>query len=140
MIASRCIQIGRDNVREGNQLKILVVDNNASVRALMGLVLKGMHHTDIMLAGNGREALTLLKKRSTDLIISAWSMPEMGGLELLKACKRDPALKNIPFVLMGSEHQQTITALEAGADAYLAKPFSPEELQEVLRRVRPSGQ
>ena len=106
----------------------------------MGIVLKGMHDADIMPAGNGREAPTLLKKRPADLIISAWSMPEMGGLALLKACKRGPALRDIPFVLMGSEHQQTITALEAGADAYLGKPFSPEELQEVLRRVMPSGQ
>ena len=105
----------------------------------MGIVLKGMCHADTMLASNGREALTLLKRRPADLIISAWSMPEMDGLELLNACKEDPALKDIPFALMGDRHKQTITALEAGADAYLVKPFSPEELQEVLRKVTPPG-
>ena len=105
----------------------------------MVIALKEMVHTDTLLASSGREALTLLKRQPTDLIIAAWSLPEMNGLELLKACKQDPGLKNIPFVLMGGRREQTLTALEAGADAYLVKPFTPAELEEVLSKVRPAG-
>jgi len=102
--------------------------------------LREMGHTEIAWATNGRDALMLLKERSTDLIISAWSMPEMDGLSLLKACKQDPGLKHIRFILLGDIYEQTTTAMKAGADAYLVRPFFPEELQEVLRKVASSGQ
>ena len=102
--------------------------------------LREMGHTEIAWATNGRDALILLKERSTDLIISAWSMPEMDGLSLLKACKQDPELKQIPFIMMSTWPEHGPQALEAGADAYLMKPFFPEELQEVLRKVVASGQ
>ena len=102
--------------------------------------LRAMGHTEIIWATNGREALALLKEEATDLIISAWSMPEMDGPALLTACKQDPGLKHIPFILLGDMYEQTATAMKAGADAYLVRPFFPEELQEVLRKVASSGQ
>ncbi len=56
----------------------------------------------------------------------------MNGLELPKACKQDPRLKCITFVMMSTRPEHGVQAIEAGADIYLAKPFTPEELQEVL--------
>jgi len=117
-------------VTGGDSLKILVVENDISVRALMGMQLRTMGHTEITWATNGRDALALLKKQATDLIITAWSMPEMDGPALLTACKQDPGLKHIPFILLGDMYEQTATAMKAGADAYLVSPFFPEELQE----------
>ena len=123
----------------GDSLKILVVENDISVRALMGMQLRTMGHTEITWATNGRDALARLKEETTDLIISAWSMPEMDGPALLEACKRDPELRHIPFVMMSTRPEHGPEALDAGADAYLVKPFSPDELEDVLRRVAPSG-
>jgi CheY-like chemotaxis protein len=116
-------------------LKVLVLDSDAVVRALVGMLLKGMGHTDTVWATTEREARTLLKRRSTDLIISAWLTPGKDGLELLMSCKRDPALKKIRFVLMGDMHDQATPAMKAGADAFLVKPFSDDELQEILRKM-----
>jgi len=127
-------------VTGGDSLKILVVENDISVRALMGMQLRTMGYTEITWATNGREALMLLKERPTDLIITAWSMPEMDGPALLKACKQDPGLRHIPFVMMSTRPEHGLQALEAGADAYLIKPFSPNELQEALKRVVSSDQ
>ncbi len=119
----------------GGDLKVLFIDDDALVRTLVGMLLKEMGLTDNLWATNGREALTLLKRKPTDLIISGWSMPEMDGLELLNTCKEDPGLKKIPFIIIGSREELRAKALEAGADAYIVKPFSLDELQEALRKM-----
>ena len=103
------------------------------------MLLKGMGLTDTIWARTEREARSLLTRNSADLIISAWLTPGMDGLELLMACKRDPVLKDIPFVMIGDMHDQMTTALKAGADAYLVKPFSDDELQRVLRKIASLG-
>ena len=102
--------------------------------------LRTMGYTEITWATNGRDALARLKEETTDLIITAWSMPEMDGPALLKACKQDPELRHIPFIMMSTRPEHGLQALDAGADAYLIKPFSPDELQEALKRVVSSGQ
>jgi two-component system, chemotaxis family, chemotaxis protein CheY len=116
-------------------LKVLVLDSDVAVRALMGMLLKGMGLTETVWATTDGEARTLLKQKSTGLIISAWLTPGRDGLELLMSCKQDPSLRSIPFVLMGDMHDQATAAMKAGADAYLVKPFSDDELQEILRKM-----
>jgi CheY-like chemotaxis protein len=78
-----------------------------------------------------------LKCESADLIISDWSMPVMDGLELLKACKGDAALKHIPFIMSSGQGEKAdiLRAIEAGVDAYIVKPFLPNELQDVLDKI-----
>lgn len=117
-------------------MKILIVEHDALVRALLDIELRAMVDAETSWATNGREALALLKKNPTDLIISSWSLSDMDG-GLLKACKQDPGLKRIPFVMTSTLPEHGVQAMEAGADIYLAKPFTPEELQEVLGKVRP---
>jgi len=138
-VACISIQLGIGDALWEGLLKILIAENDPSVRALMGMELRTMGHTEISWATNGREALISLKKTSTDLVISAWSMPEMDGLSLLRACKKDPALRRIPFVMMSTRPDHWRQAVGAGADAYLVKPFSSNELKEVLRKIGPSG-
>jgi DNA-binding response OmpR family regulator len=84
------------------------------------------------------EALILLKERSADLIIFRLVHARDGRSFLLKACKQNP-VKQIPFVMMSTRPEHGVQALEAGAHAYLLKPFSPDELEDVLRRVASSG-
>ena len=119
----------------GGYLKVLIIDDDALIRTLVGMLLNEMGLTDNIWATNGREALTLLQRKPTDLIISGWSMPEMDSLELLNTCKEDPGLKKIPFIIMGSGEELRAKALEAGADAYIVKPFFSEDLQEVLEKL-----
>ena len=118
-------------------MRALIVDDEILVRTVMDILLKDAGVNETIEATNGKEALAFLESESADLIISDWSMPEMGGLELLKVCKEDPALKNIPFVMSSGqgERAKMLQAIEAGVDAYIVKPFMFNELQEVLEAI-----
>ena len=107
------------------------------MRTITDILLKYVGFDETIQATNGGEALAFLKNESADLIISDWSMPEMDGLELVKVCKGDPVLKNIPFVMSSGhgERSEMLQAVEAGVDAYVVKPFLFNELQDILEKV-----
>ena len=119
-------------------MRVLIVDDEKALRDIMNILFKDAGFEQTIQATNGKEALDLLKSESADLIISDWSMPEMDGLELLKACKKDPLIKNIPFVISSArcERSEMQEAIEAGADAYVVKPFRFRELDDTLQKVR----
>jgi two-component system chemotaxis response regulator CheY len=119
-------------------MRALIVDDEEVVRTITGILLKDVGFDETIQATNGGEALAFLKNESADLIISDWSMPEMDGLELVKACKGDPVLKNIPFVMSSGQggNAEILHAIEAGVDAYIVKPFSLNKLQEVVESIR----
>jgi CheY-like chemotaxis protein len=125
----------------GGYLKVLIIDADPVVRALLGIQVEEMGLKDNRWATNGKEALTLLKKNPTDLIICGVSVPEVDALVLLKACKEDPRLTKIPFIIMGSSKLLRAEALEASMDTYIVNPVSPDELQEALKKIgaRPSS-
>jgi CheY-like chemotaxis protein len=81
----------------------LIVDDEELVRTLTHILLKDIGVDEPVQATNGREALALPRSTSADLIISDWSVPEMDGLELVKACKEKPALRDIPFVMSSEQ-------------------------------------
>ncbi len=120
----------------------MIADNDGMVRALTGILLKEAGFDQTIYARNGSEAFALLKNESADLIISDWSLTEMDGLALLRACKEDPVLRNIPFVMSSAraERSEMLRALEAGADACVVKPFLFSELQNILKKVRVRSQ
>ena len=119
-------------------MRALIVDDDKQVRGFIELLLKEMVAVDTVEASNVKEALALLKCESADLIISDWSMPVMDGLELLKVCKGDAAPKHIPFIMssgQGEEKADILRAIEAGVNAYIVKPFLPNELQDGLDKI-----
>lgn len=123
---------------------VLIVDDDALVRNLVALELEGMGLSNTILAANGGEALRLLEREEIrpDLIIAERSMPEMDGLRLLRACKKDRRLRDIPFIMMdgeGGSEARIMEAIEAGAGACLAKPFFPDDLQAALEKVGVRG-
>jgi CheY-like chemotaxis protein len=123
---------------------VLIVDDDALVRNLVALELEGMGLSNTILAANGGEALRLLEREEIrpDLIIAERSMPETDGLRLLRACKKDRRLRDIPFIMMdgeGGSEARIMEAIEAGAGAYLAKPFFPDDLQAALEKVGVRG-
>ena len=119
------------------KMKVLVVDDFSTMRRIVRNVLKQVGLTSIVEADNGKAALKVLKKEDIDLILCDWNMPEMSGIDLLKAVKSDDALKNIPFVMVTAEAQKDniLEAVKAGVSSYIVKPFTAETVSEKLGTI-----
>jgi two-component system chemotaxis response regulator CheY len=119
-------------------MKTLVVDDFATMRRIVKNVLRQIDITNVAEADNGKRALEVLRKEGDfELIVSDWIMPEMTGLEFLKACKEDESLRKIPFVMVTAEAQKesVIEAIKGGVDNYIVKPFTPDKLQEAIQKA-----
>jgi two-component system chemotaxis response regulator CheY len=119
-------------------MKVLVVDDFATMRKIIKNVLKQINVDSVLEAENGKHALTVLKGDTVDLIISDWIMPEMTGIEFLKACKADDAIKKIPFIMVTAEAQKDniMEAIKSGVDNYIVKPFTPEKLKDAIDKAK----
>lgn len=119
-------------------MKVLVVDDFATMRKIIKNVLKQISIENVLEAENGKHALTILKNDGVDLIISDWIMPEMTGIEFLKACKSDDAIKKIPFIMVTAEAQKDniMEAIKSGVDNYIVKPFTPDKLREAIDKAK----
>lgn len=118
--------------------RALVVDDSRAVRMILSKALKGLGF-DVREASNGIEALEIIavEKAALTLVLSDWNMPEMNGLELLKRLRSDPALASLVIIMVTTETEldQMSTAMEAGANEYVMKPFTKEILLEKLQLV-----
>jgi two-component system, OmpR family, KDP operon response regulator KdpE len=111
--------------------KILVVDDDLQIRRVMRKILVG-HGYMVNEAGSGEEALAVLRRGRHDLVLLDMAMPGMGGLEACRAIRAGWDLAIIILSVRGMEKDK-IAALDAGADDYVTKPFS---MQELLARIR----
>lgn len=114
--------------------KALVVDDSRAVRMILARILKENGY-EVAEAANGREALaTIQAEKNVQLVMADWNMPEINGLELLKRLRQDPELASLAVVMVTTETEldQMVTALEAGANEYVMKPFTKEILLEKL--------
>lgn len=118
-------------------MRILVVDDFATMRKIVRNVLKQINQTDVAEAENGKAALAVLRAEQIGLIISDWIMPEMTGIDFLRACKDDPDLKRIPFIMVTAEAQKesVVEAIKGGVDNYIVKPFTPDKLQAAINQA-----
>ena len=118
-------------------MKVLVVDDFATMRRIVKNVLKETGFTDISEADNGKTALTKLKNEKYELILCDWNMPEMPGIELLNAVRSDDELKSIPFVMVTAEakKENIVEAVKAGVSNYVVKPFTAETIGQKLEKV-----
>jgi two-component system chemotaxis response regulator CheY len=119
-------------------MKVLVVDDFATMRKIVKNVLKQIDIENVVEAENGKHALNVLKTEEVDLIISDWMMPEMTGIEFLKVCKEDDEKKKIPFIMVTAEGQKdsVMEAIKSGVDNYIVKPFTPDKLKDAIDRAR----
>ena len=119
------------------KMKVLIVDDFATMRRIVRNVLKQIGFTNMVEADNGKTALKALKKEKIELILCDWNMPEMPGIDLLKAIKSDGELKDIPFVMVTAEAQKDniIEAVKAGVSSYIVKPFTAETVTEKLNAI-----
>jgi two-component system, chemotaxis family, chemotaxis protein CheY len=118
-------------------IKILVVDDFATMRKVIRNLLKQVGYENIAEAEDGVNALKILKSQKIDLVISDWNMPNMTGLELLKAVRSDEDLKSTPFLMVTAEALQdnVIAAVKAGVSNYIVKPFTAEVLNEKITKI-----
>ena len=114
---------------------LLVVEDNRDVRTYLRTCLEQDYQ--LLFARHGREGIDVAQERVPDLIISDVMMPEVDGLELCQTLKEDERTSHIPIVLLTakSTHDDRLAGLETGADAYLIKPFSQEELHVRLSQL-----
>ena len=115
---------------------ILIVDDSASLRQVVGISLRGAGY-DVIEASDGRDALTKLTGQKVHLIVSDVNMPNMDGISLVKAVKQLPAYKFTPIVMLTTEtaDAKKKAGQEAGAKAWVVKPFRPEQLLAVAQKL-----
>lgn len=118
-------------------MKILIVDDFATMRRIMKNILKQIGFSNIIEADDGTTAMEELKKTAVDLIISDWNMPKMTGLDLLKSVRGTDGLKDVPFLMVTAEAQKqnVIDAVQAGVTNYVVKPFTAEAISEKLEKI-----
>jgi two-component system chemotaxis response regulator CheY len=118
-------------------MKILVVDDFATMRRIVKNILTQLGFKNIIEADDGTTALNVLKSEKIGLIISDWNMPKMTGLDLLKAVRADASMTNTPFIMVTAEAQQDniILAVKAKVSQYIVKPFTAETLSEKLNKI-----
>jgi len=118
-------------------LKILIVDDQLSVRTVARMSLEKIGVRLIHEAENGQQALKTASIQPLDLIISDFNMPEMDGLALLRAVRGHPALRKTPFILVTGrgDRELVIKAAQAGVNNYLVKPFDQATLQKKMEEV-----
>src|ERR1051326_6072517 len=110
--------------------RILIIDDDESFRAVLAKMLEGQGH-DVLQASAGAEGVQLARVEKPDLILCDVELGGVGGNLVLYAVRRDPQLAALPFVLMSGYSlgaETTMPGMERGADAFLAKPFTPGKL------------
>lgn len=120
-------------------LQILIVDDSASMRRIVKKFLENTGFHKILEASNGVYAMDRVQNESIDLIISDLNMPNMDGLELLKAVRSNSSTKDIPFIMLTVEAiQRTMNkAIALDVDSYIVKPVTQKLfIEEMIRVIR----
>jgi two-component system chemotaxis response regulator CheY len=115
--------------------RVLIIDDSRVMRAIEGRILKELG-CETFEAGNGREAMEFLKNQGkTDLAIVDWNMPEMDGLEFVRAVRADHAYDDMQIMMVTTENglNHVTDALKAGANEYVMKPFAKDVIHKKLR-------
>lgn len=122
-------------------MKVLVVDDFATMRRIVKNILKELDFKDIVEAENGAAAVKILESQDIDLIVSDWNMPKMTGLDLLKWVRANEKTKNLPFLMVTAEAQKenVVEAVKAKVSNYIVKPFTAAVMAEKLAKILPQN-
>ncbi|MBI5659377.1 MAG: chemotaxis response regulator CheY [Nitrosomonadales bacterium] len=118
-------------------MKFLVVDDFSTMRRIVRNLLKELGFSNVQEAEDGVDALSKLRGDTFDFVVSDWNMPNMTGIELLRAIRADAALKHLPVLMVTAEakRENIIEAAQAGASGYVVKPFTAATLDEKLKKI-----
>ena len=118
--------------------RILMVDDNLPFLKLYSQILRDAGH-EVLEAGNGRQALRIIREHRPDLVVLDVVLPDISGIEVCRQIKGDAALRDVFVILISGQAisaEQTVDGLATGADEYLCKPIVPSEF---LARIRTDG-
>ena len=118
-------------------MPILVVDDFSTMRRIVKTCLRQLGFDNVTEAVDGQQALDTLRAQPFQFIVSDWNMPNMMGIDLLKAVRADEKLKGIPFLMVTAEAQKEniIEAAKAGVSNYVIKPFTADVLQQKMEAI-----
>ena len=118
--------------------KALVVDDSASIRAILGFTLRGAGF-EVIEGVDGQDGLKKLESATVDLIITDLNMPVMDGITFIKQVRARPDTKYIPMLMLTTESHESLKlqGKAAGATGWIVKPVHPEKLLEVIAKVLP---
>lgn len=119
-------------------MKILVVDDFPTMRRIVKTLMRQNGYSNFVEAEDGQQGMRMLETTpDIEFIVSDWNMPNMTGLEFLKAVRADPRFKHLPFLMVTAEAEKEniIEAVKNGVSNYIVKPFTGATLQEKLAKV-----
>ena len=115
---------------------ILAIDDSASIRQMVSFTLKGAGY-EVIEAVDGEDGLAKAKAKAVDLVLTDQNMPRMDGLSMVRALRQLPAYRTAPILILTTESSDAMKnqGRAAGATGWLVKPFDPNRLLEVVRKV-----
>ena len=118
-------------------MKILIVDDFSTMRRIIKNLLRDLGFTNTEEADDGSTALPMLQSGNFDFLVTDWNMPQMTGIELLRAVRADDRLKHLPVLMVTAEakRDQIIEAAQAGVNGYVVKPFTAHALQDKIEKI-----
>ena len=118
-------------------MRILIVDDSATMRRIIRNNLKAMGYEAVVEAENGQSALAKIASDAIEFVIADWSMPVMDGLELVKAIRSSPKHAKLPVLMITAADQEDhiVQAIQANVNGYIVKPFEPEVLTAKIQQI-----
>lgn len=120
-------------------MKALVVDDSLTIRRIIIKALATVGIPEAVEAGDGTEAVKAVSEQSFDLILLDWNMPKMTGIDALRAIRANGCKTPVIMVTTEAEKSRVIEAIKTGANEYLIKPFSPEQLAAKVKTIVGAG-
>jgi len=116
--------------------RIMTVDDSASVRQMVGFTLKQAGY-EVVEATDGKDALSKLEGSGIHMVLTDLNMPNLDGIGLIKGLRAHQSYRFIPIVMLTTESQESrkVEGKQAGATGWIVKPFKPEQLVAVVRKV-----
>jgi two-component system chemotaxis response regulator CheY len=118
-------------------MKILVVDDFSTMRRIIRNLLRDLGFNNAEEADDGATALPMLKTGRFDFLVTDWNMPIMEGIDLVRAIRADPDLRELPILMVTAEarREQIVAAAEAGVNGYIVKPFTAQTLEQKIAKI-----
>ncbi len=115
---------------------IMVVDDSTNVRQMVAFTIKNCGY-EVIEAKDGQDALTKINGKTIDMIVTDLNMPNLDGIGLIKGVRAEPSHRFIPIIMLTTESQESkkVEGKQAGATGWIVKPFKPEQLVGVIRKV-----
>ena len=116
-------------------MRFLIVDDSSTMRRIIINTLNKLGYKECHEAANGREGVESLASTPVDMIITDWNMPEMSGIEFVRAVRSNDAIKHLPVLMVttNAAEDDIVEAQRAGVNNYLVKPFTPDTIREKIQ-------